>query len=89
MDSCRAVENEFDKAVKKLSINTVGIEKVIPKLTVFRDELKNSEFVYMNYVSIVIPAYSLDTKTTTDLVLPRMAPYHICLCYIRHIWFII
>ena len=56
MDSCRVVENEFDKAVKKLSINTVGIEKVIPKLTVFRDELKNSEFVYLNYVSIVIPA---------------------------------
>ena len=44
MDSCRAVENEFDKAVKKLSINTVGIEKIISKLTVFRDELKNSEF---------------------------------------------
>ena len=56
MDSCRVVENEFDKAVKKLSINAVGIEKVIPKLTVFRDELKNSEFVYLNYVSIVIPA---------------------------------
>ena len=45
MDSCRAVENEFDKAVKKLSINTVGIEKVISKLTAFRDELKNSEFI--------------------------------------------
>ena len=80
MDSCRVVENEFDKAVKKLSINTVGIEKVIPKLTVFRDELKNSEFVYMNYVSIVIPADS--GQTTMDLVLPRMAPYHICLCYV-------
>lgn len=45
MDSCHAVENEFDKAVKKLSINTVGIEKVISKLTAFRDELKNSEFI--------------------------------------------
>ena len=44
MDSCHAVENEFDKAVKKLSINTVGIDKVISKLTAFRDELKNSEF---------------------------------------------
>ena len=58
MNSCGALENEFDKAVKKLSINTVGIEKIIPKLTVFRDELKNSEFVYLNYVSIVIPADS-------------------------------
>ena len=48
MDSCRAVESEFDKAVKKLSINTVGIEKVISKLTVFRDELKNSEFLVFN-----------------------------------------
>ena len=46
MDSCRAVENEFDKAVKKLSINTVGIEKVISKLTAFRDELKNSKLKF-------------------------------------------
>ena len=52
MDSCRAVENEFDKAVKKLSINTVGIEKVLSKLTVFRDELKNSEFININFVGL-------------------------------------
>ena len=50
MDSCRAVENEFDKAVKKLSINTVGIEKVISKLTAFRDELKNGKLEYLNDV---------------------------------------
>ena len=47
MDSCHAVENEFDKAVKKLSINTVGIEKVVSKLTAFKDELKNSEFILL------------------------------------------
>ena len=49
MDSCRAVESEFDKAVKKLSINTVGIEKVISKLTAFRDELKNSECINVQH----------------------------------------
>ena len=53
MESCRAVENEFDKAVKKLSINTVGIEKIISKLTVFRDELKNSEFSNINFVGFL------------------------------------
>jgi len=45
MDSCKAVESEFDKAVKKLSINTVGIEKAISKLSAFKDELKKSKWI--------------------------------------------
>ncbi|XP_065882937.1 E3 ubiquitin-protein transferase RMND5B-like [Dysidea avara] len=43
MDSCKAVESEFDKAVKKLSISTVGIEKTISKLAAFKDELKKNK----------------------------------------------